>query len=198
MNFLFHMFLSFDDPEILVGNFLGDFIKGRPGDRYPPRIRTGILLHRKIDSFAQKEPFFSRSRRRLDPRYGLYRGVLVDLFYDHFLAGGWGDFSDVPLGEFLDRSRGMVERHLGGLPESPRLTPLIPVIFDDLIPSYGAVDGIGAALRRMSRRIKRANPLAGAEDELLSHYDGLEEDFRGFVPKALAFSRDALSTLEKV
>ncbi len=180
MNFLFHMLLSGADEQILVGNFMGDFVKGPLADRFPERIELGINLHRRIDSFASRDDLFQQSRRRLDHRYGLYRGVLVDLFYDHFLVMEWHKWSDEPLDRYLARTRSIIEQQYGELPE--RLQKVMPVIFEELLPSYGEVSGIGSALERMSRRVVRKNPLAGGEAELERNYDGLRYDFGRFMP----------------
>lgn len=192
MNFLFHLHLSGDDPDLLTGNFMGDFVKGRIGDGYPPGVAAGITLHRRIDSFAQQNLFFRRSYGRIASQYGLWRGVLVDLFYDHFLSVSWDEWTDEPLTAYLDRAREMVEGQRKWLPE--RLQNMLPVIFDDLLPSYCDVDGIGVALERMSRRVKRDNPLAGGERELTRNYAGLCEDFHGFMPAVREFVADFLTT----
>ena len=194
MNYLVHLYLSGDDPEILVGNFMGDFVKGRVNDSAPHPLRDGIVLHRRIDTFAQHHPRFRQSRQRLAPCYGLYRGAMVDLFYDHFLALGWEDWSDEPLDVWLTRIRGIVESHNSSLPE--RLQGLVPIIFGELLPSYREVEGIGRALERMARRVKRPNPLAGGEGELVSHYAGLQDDFQSFLPAAREFVRDYLQRKE--
>ena len=180
MNYLFHLYLYGDDPDILTGNFMGDFVKGRLNDSYPPRLRSGIELHRRIDSFAQKDAHFTRSRLRLSPEFGLYRGILVDLFYDHFLAVSWDDFGEEPLEQYLKRARSMVEGNRYRLPE--RLQGLLPVIFEELIPSYLTIEGVTTALTRMSGRISRTNPLAEGAREITRHYGALQEDFQGFLP----------------
>jgi len=184
MNYLFHLYLSGDDPDILTGNFMGDFVKGRLDDGYPPRLRSGIELHRSIDSFAQKNAHFTRSRLRLGGEFGLYRGILVDLFYDHFLALNWSDFREEPLDQYLKRARRMVEANSRQLPE--RLQGLLPVIFEEMIPSYLTVGGVAVALARMSRRIARSNPLAEGARELTRHYGALQEDFLCFLPAVRA------------
>lgn len=180
MNFLFHLHLSGNDPDILTGNLMGDFVKGRIGDEYPADLRSGIMLHRRIDSFAQTHPLFRLSKSRIDPSYGLWRGVLVDLFYDHFLATDWQEWSDIPFETYLQQARVMVDGNSRYLPD--RMQPLLPVIFDELLPSYCEVQGIGRALVRMSARVTRSNPLAGGEAELVRNYAGLHEDFRQFMP----------------
>jgi acyl carrier protein phosphodiesterase len=194
MNFLFHMLLSGADDQLLVGNFMGDFVKGRLDGRFPPRIRQGVMLHRRIDSFAGRDEHFRHSRLRISTDYGLYRGVLVDLFYDHFLAREWEQWSDEPFTRYLADSRTVVERHHRELPE--RMQPLIPVIFDELLPSYGEVSGIGSALERMSRRVTRSNPLAGGEAELERHYERLQDDFRAFMPGIRKFASQCVHDFE--
>jgi len=187
------MFLSGNDPELLVGNFMGDFVKGPLGESYPPRIRQGLLLHRKIDSFAQKEPNFQASRLRLPSNYGLYRGVLVDLFYDHFLAKEWVCWSDQQLAGYLIWARGIIESYRPVLP--PQLQGFLPVIFDELLPSYSSISGIESALTRMSRRVKRPNPLAAGGKELAHQYQELQADYEGFMVAAQSFSRELIRNL---
>ncbi|MCM0081507.1 ACP phosphodiesterase [Geomonas sp. Red32] len=186
MNYLFHLYLSGDDPDLLTGNFMGDFVKGHLDGRFPAAIQAGIQLHRAIDSFAHTDLHFNQSRLRIDTSFGLYRGILVDLFYDHFLTASWEHWSDEPLPRYLGRVRDIVEERRHLLPE--RLQQLIPIIFEDLIPSYLDTAGIGQALVRMSRRISRPNPLAGGERELVLNYAGLREDFEAFLPDATRFT----------
>lgn len=180
MNFLFHLYLSGDDPELLVGNLMGDFVKGRLPGRFPPGIEQGVALHRWIDSAANRSPSFVRSRERLDPAIGLYRGVLVDLFYDHFLALAWQVYHPEPLDRFLDRAYRLARDREEFLPA--RLRNILATIFTDLIPSYREESGIARALERISGRIPRPNPLARGGGELELHYAGLRDDFERFLP----------------
>lgn len=191
MNILFHMYLSGNDPELLVGNFMGDFVKGPIGDEFAQSIGQGLKLHRRIDSFAQGNTHFQTSRVRLNPRYGLYRGVFVDLFYDHFLAREWTYWSDTPLPEYLAATRTIIDRYLPIMPQ--RLQEFVPIIFGELLPSYAEVSGIEAALGRMSRRVRRANPLAEGSAELTIHYEALQADFRQFVVEARLFTSDIIT-----
>lgn len=191
MNILFHMYLSGNDPELLVGNFMGDFVKGPIGSAFAPRISQGLKLHRKIDSFAQSNAHFQASRLRLDRRYGLYRGVFIDLFYDHFLAREWRSWSDTPLPEYLASTRAVIDSYLPVMPQ--RLQEFVPVIFGELLPSYAEVSGIEAALGRMSRRVRRANPLAEGSAELTLHFEALQADFRQFITEARLFASDFIA-----
>ena len=193
MNILFHLYLSGDDPELLVGNFMGDFVKGPLDDTYPPRIRQGLLLHRKIDAFAQRDAHFQRSRLRLPAHYGLYRGVLIDLFYDHFLAKEWSSWSGVPFADYIVWAQQIVEKQRAILP--PRLQELAAPIFNEILPSYQKISGTELALRRMSRRVRRANPLAEGGGELTRHYAALQEDFSGFTPAVQRFTADFIASI---
>ena len=187
MNFLTHLFLSNGDPELLVGNLMGDFVKGRLDGRFPPGIEQGILLHREIDSFAGQNGHFLRSKRRLDQSFGLYRGVLVDLFYDHFLAAHWDDYADVPFSVFISDAWQILCEHNEFLPD--KLQRLILFMFRDWLPSYSDIGGIAAILHRISRhRIKRANRLGEGAEALSRHYGGLYEDFQKFLPELIEFS----------
>ena len=192
MNFLFHMLLSGDDEQILVGNFMGDFVKGPLNERFPERIRQGIHLHRRIDSFSSRSELFQQSRRRIDPHYGLYRGVMIDLFYDHFLVKEWNSWSKEPFSDYLVRTREVITKHYEELPE--RMQKLLPYFFEELLPSYGEVSGIGTAFERMSRRVTRTNPLAGGEVELERHFNDLRSDFRGFMPLVRCFAEETMAT----
>lgn len=189
MNFLAHLHLSGDEPEMLVGNLMGDFVKGRLEGRYPPGIERGMVLHRRIDSFAAANASFRESKARLDPSFGLYRGVMVDLFYDHFLALHWDVHSPVPFDVFVAAAYHVVTEYEEILPE--RLRRVLPVIFTELIPSYREIGGIERALGRMAGRLGRANPLGKGGGELVRHYDALHDDFRRFFPEAIVFVRAA-------
>lgn len=193
MNFLFHMLLSGSDDQLLVGNFMGDFVKGPLLERFEPGIRRGVALHRRIDSFSEQHPLFRQSRYRLAEQYGLYRGVMVDLFYDYFLVNRWEQWSEEPFAAYLCRTRQVVEQHRAALPAT--MQGLIPVIFEELLPSYGTVEGIGRACSRLSRRITRPNPLAGCEVELSRQHAGLQQDFDGFMPAIRRFVAAELRAL---
>ncbi|MDD2319760.1 MAG: ACP phosphodiesterase [Geobacteraceae bacterium] len=187
MNHLMHLFLSGSKPEILVGNLMGDFVKGRLGDRFPAGIRRGIEIHRKIDSFAAGNEFFLRSKRHIDPYYGHFRAVLVDLFYDHFLARHWDTYSSVTLEEFVDNCHETLRRYETQLP--PRLLELLPRMFSrHWLIAYREPAGIETALRRMSERLRRPGPLAEGYAELREKQDLLLSDFRFFLPDISAYT----------
>jgi acyl carrier protein phosphodiesterase len=191
MNYLMHLFLSGSEPEVLVGNLLGDFVKGRLDDRFAPRIRRGIEIHRKIDSFAAGNQCFLRSKRCIDPRFGHYRAVMVDLFYDHFLARYWDEYSPVTLERFIDDSHRTLLRYVACLP--PRLVEALPRMFSrQWLIAYREEAGIGTALRRMSARLRKPGFLAEGGAELLGKGESLLSDFRRFLPQVSAYTQTLL------
>jgi len=196
MNFLFHLYLSGNDAELLAGNLMGDFVKGKLTGHFPAGIEEGIALHRRIDSFAGTNRHFLGSKRRLDARFGHFRGVLVDLFYDHFLAVHWDDYGAVSLRQFLADTRLAIRRYGNILPE--RLRRVEPYIFGELLPSYLEVSGIERALARMSSRIARSNPLGEGAGELRKYYEGLENDFYEFLPEVREFAGEERRKLRTV
>jgi len=187
VNFLAHLALSGDDPEVILGNLMGDFLKGVDASRYPSGIQRGIQLHRRIDSFTDVHPVFGRSRRRLPPPYRRYAGVLVDVFYDHFLARNWLHYSPhEDLGSFISRTY----RTLSNSPVEtpPRLQRALPrMIREDWLGSYVNEAGIDLTLKRISRRVSRANPLPEAASQLALHYEGLAADFAEFYPDLIRY-----------
>src|SRR3954467_13425794 len=97
MNFLAHAFLARDDIDLMVGSLMGDFVKGRLDGQYAAPIMRGLILHRRVDTYTDSHPVLVRSRSRISPERRRYAGILVDLFYDHYLAVPWSDYADIPL-----------------------------------------------------------------------------------------------------
>jgi acyl carrier protein phosphodiesterase len=190
VNYLVHLFLAGDNPHYLVGHLLGDFVKAREIAGYPQEIRAGIRMHQRVDAFSESHPVFSASRRRFQPPYRRYAGILVDLAYDHFLAKHWGEYSpDVSLPEFAQRAYAVLNEHQTILPD--RLQRMLPhMIGDDWLGSYRELENIGRALRGIARRLRRENPLPTAMEALEANYCGLESDFRLFFPALVEFGAE--------
>jgi acyl carrier protein phosphodiesterase len=192
MNFLAHLYLAGDDPDGIVGHLLGDFVRGRDLEAFPEAVRAGILLHRSIDAFTDAHPVVWESKARISPIYRRYAGPLVDVFYDHFLARDWPRYAAVPLDGFCEELYGLLRREAERLPfPVDGLTQRM--IAQDWLRSYQSVDGIGQALGRLSRRVRRENTLAEAASELRAAYEGLEADFERFFPELVAHVESASS-----
>lgn len=188
MNFLAHFYLSDDGPAALVGGLMGDFVKGRLQGRFAHAVERAIVLHRQIDTFTDADPTVRRSRRRIANDYRLLQPVLVDVFYDHFLARDWWRYSAEPFESFKVRVyealRG--QRHLF----PPVLDSVaMRMATEDWLQAYGTLEGIETALRRMSRRLSRPNRLGDGGAQLVAHYDRLRADFHDFMPRLERYAR---------
>ena len=189
MNFLAHTYLASGTDESIVGALMGDFVKGPLDDRDASDINAAIALHRHIDSFTDAHPLVANSRARVGPTRRRYAGILVDLFYDHFLARQWRDYSDVPLHQFTARVYAALRANENLLPE--RLRYIAPrMAASDWLASYRDVEAIGIALDRMGERLKRGNALLGSAAELTASYTGFEADFRAFFPDVVRYARE--------
>ncbi len=190
MNYLAHAFLARATPALLTGGLLGDFVKGRLDDRYPPEIRAGIAQHRAIDVFTDAHNLVHASRALMAPERRRFAGILVDVFYDHFLARHWERYAATPLERFTADVYATLWPQRGGFPE--RLQRILPWMrADDWLAGYADLGGVDASLRGMSRRFRypeRAQPLARGIDDLTAHYAELERHFLEFFPELERFA----------
>jgi acyl carrier protein phosphodiesterase len=189
MNFLAHLYLSDGSDDGLLGGLLGDFVKGPLGERYPPGIARGIALHRRIDTFTDAHEVVRRSKARVSTPRRRFAGIMVDMFYDHFLARDWTQFSAEPLPAFTRRAYALLAAHRDRLPD--RLQRISPyMIQGDWLGSYARVEAVGDSLDGMGRRLKRENGLQDSVEELLRHYDDFAADFHAFMPELIRFARE--------
>ncbi|AMV72801.1 ACP phosphodiesterase [Desulfuromonas carbonis] len=188
MNYLVHLYLSDPEPLCRLGNLTGDFVKGVLRDGWPPLLLRGLRQHRQVDVFAQGNRAFQRSRERLDPAFGLCRGILVDLFYDHFLARHWHRHAEIPLGDFAEAVYRDIETYLPLLP--PGFQAVAPrMIAHDWLTSYCQQENVGRALERLGQRLRRPRDLAAGLHELQRHRAGLAADCDEFLGAARDFLR---------
>ncbi|HEY5930041.1 MAG TPA: ACP phosphodiesterase [Burkholderiales bacterium] len=187
MNYLAHLYPSEPDDDALLGSLMGDFVKGPLDDRYVPAIMRGIALHRRIDTFTDAHPVVQTSKARVSAERRRYAGIMVDMFYDHFLARYWPEFSEEPLVMFTHRVYEILARRSDILPE--RLREMAPhMMRTDWLGSYAHVEAIHTALNNMGRRLRRENRLLDSADELEQNYAGFEQDFREFLPEVKLFA----------
>jgi len=186
VNFLAHALLAGDDPALIVGGVVGDWIKGTLPGKLPPDLARGVALHRAIDTHAETHPAFCRSRARISASRRRYAGVLVDMFYDHLLASVWSIKHVQPLPEFCSDIYLHIERRMGDLPEVAH-PALHMMAREDWLSSYADIEGIADVLARMSRRARQPNPLLGGEVEFHADEAGFEQDFHEWLADAGAF-----------
>ncbi|MBT8280926.1 MAG: acyl carrier protein phosphodiesterase [Muriicola sp.] len=197
MNFLAHIFLSFNDEEISIGNFIADSIRGNRFTHFPERIQKGIILHRAIDTYTDAHPIHKQSSKRLHPTQGHYSRVVVDVFYDHFLAKNWETYSKEDLKVYAESFYKLLKDHYPILPEpTQHLMPYM--IRDNWLYNYASIDGIDRVLNGLYRRTGRKSKMNKAVHDLQLHYDLFESEFTVFFEDLIIFSRDKFNSLQKL
>ena len=194
MNFLAHIVLSGDQSKVMVGNFIGDFVKGRNlSDRFEPEVVTGIELHRGIDEFTDDHAVVMESKSRLRAKYRHYAPVIVDVFYDHFLAKEWSFYHKLPLDAFAKQTYDTLYRFKNILPED--VMQMLPYMtHGNWLLNYSKVEGIQRTLTGMSRRTKFDSKMDESVDDLREHYEAFQKEFEQFFPQLQKFSADFLTS----
>ena len=192
MNFLAHAYLSGENKKILMGNFMGDFIKGRQAlNALEREMIRGVELHRAIDEFTDNHPVVHESKQRLRSRYRHYAGVIVDVYYDHYLAVHWKRYHDESLESFAVAIYDIVQ----SFPEA------MPLPFKDMLPhmirgnwlvSYRDISGIHRALSGMASRTSYDSHMEYASEDLQTHYEKFQTEFETFFPQLKAFAEEWL------
>lgn len=194
MNFLAHIYLSGPQNLIKIGNLVADGIHGKSYRNYPKDMQIGILLHREIDTFTDAHPLFRDCTKRLHANYGHYSGIIVDIYFDHFLAKNWNHYSDIPLNQYTEELYQMLQEHHSLLPKKfQRLLPFM--IGQNWLLSYATLNGIQEVLNGMHRRTNKKAKLNEALTELKLYYNEFETDFTRFFEELKAFSATKLNEL---
>jgi len=194
MNFLAHLYLSGSDPKIKLGNFIGDFVKGKNlAARFEPAITKGIELHREIDHFTDHHLVVQQSKNRLRPKYRHYSGVITDVFYDHLLAINWAKYSNESLADFAEQSYRIVQQHESIIPE--RVKDMMPhMVKGNWLVNYGTIEGIHRSLSGMARRTPYESKMEEASKDLKESFTAFENEFIQFFPDLQRFCKEWIRT----
>lgn len=185
MNFLAHLYLAGENEDHVVGQVLADFLERGWQELVSPGVLRGVRLHQQTDLYTDQHALFRRSRERLPQHLRRYAGIVVDIFYDHLLATHWERFHDMPLEQFAQSRYRILETRTEEM--TSRLRTVLPVIVErDWLTSYRDVDGMERALAGVSRRLRRANPIAEAGAAFRAERQGFEQDFLSFFPDLTA------------
>jgi len=196
MNFLAHLFLSGSDPEVKIGNFIGDYVKGNSYRKYSPGIQRGILLHRRIDGFTDRHPVVRESAMKLQEHYGRYSRIVVDVFYDHFLAVNWHLYSDKDLSRYVTNIHRLLISNYFKLP--PRVKRFLPFLVKNRrLEKYRFISGIERSLKIMSSYSTLPDKSGFAITVLENEYDNFDSEFKEFFPEVITLSEQYLSEKEE-
>jgi acyl carrier protein phosphodiesterase len=186
MNWLAHILLSEPSVENRLGNLLGDLAKGKEIEKLSYDLRRGIDRHYAIDKFTDSHTIVKNSKRRINKDYSRFAGVLIDIFYDHFLAKNWHLYSSSILSEFTTEIYNSFQNYQEEIPQSCRQI-IQQMIEEDWLTNYQHFGGVENALQRIEDRMKtrmgRQINLVNAMKILEQEYSNIEQDFCSFFPE---------------
>ncbi len=191
MNYLAHMLLSFDKPDLITGNFLADMISNKDVQTYPEGIRKGVFIHRQIDTFTDDHPQVLKGVRRLYEKHSKYASVLIDIFYDYILTLNWSKYSDESMQVFADRIYSVLQLNASIMPERVQ-RHLKGMVDGNWLLSYANLGGIQYAIDRMKRRASKPELFDGAIESLEKDLDLLNEEFNLFFPEITTYIKKQL------
>lgn len=186
LNYLAHSVLSFNQPDLIIGNFIADSVKGNRFEGLTPEIIKGIILHRKIDVFTDAHPVFLDSKHRFREQFGKYSGVLTDIIYDHFLAKNFEKYSPSSLQDHANSVYSLLQVNHHFLPEHAQHFYKYMTQRNVLV-SYADLKGIETVLEHLSHRIRFHAHLNKAIPLLETQYEAIEQEFFIFFDEMIKY-----------
>jgi len=180
MNYLFHLVLSGDNPDLIIGNYIADHIRGtKIVNELPNAVLKGVLLHRAIDAYSDMHPAVRHSVALFKPSHQRYASVAVDILYDHFLIKNWKQYVKVPFVKKVNSFYGLLEKRLDTLPpKSKKIT--LKMMEANWLGMYETFDGLDLVFIGVTKRTHFPNALPETVQYLIQFYDELDHDFQIF------------------
>tara|TARA_B110001450_G_scaffold86122_1_gene82084 strand:+ start:942 stop:1529 length:588 start_codon:yes stop_codon:yes gene_type:complete len=194
MNFLAHLYLSQNNTNIMIGNFIADHIRGNNYEEYSREIQQGVFLHREIDTFTDTHQIVRKSKRRLHERYRHYDGVIIDIFFDYFLAKNWAKFSAIPFDIYTDSINTFFNEIATILPIKSQNFIKYMIEYNILF-NYQFQEGIEKVLHGMNHRTKGRSQMNLAIEDLKNLEKEFENDFTLFFSDLQKFTSKKLKNI---
>ena len=196
MNYLAHIYFSYNDPDILLGNFAADFITNKQVKSLTEEQINGVLLHRLIDEYTDLNKTVRKATKRLRKVQGKYSPVVIDIIFDYVLAKQWTSYHPLGLLEYKNSAYGLLLDQLENFPE--RAKPKVEgMVKGDFISSYESLDGLHYVFERMDRRASFPSRFRDATEQVRMEEDLFTEDFAKFFPQIESKVQAFLRGLEK-
>lgn len=182
-----HLVLSGEDPDIIIGNYIADHLRGNAMvNELPNSIKRGIMLHRAIDTFSDMHPAVRHSVRLLQASHHHYAPVAVDLLYDHFLIKNWKQFVRLPFHQTLQEFYSLLESRLDTLPPKSKKISL-KILENNWFDKYETFEGMNEVFATVNRRTHYENELPHTVKYMIAFYNEFESDFLQFAPDIFTF-----------
>lgn len=189
MNYLAHSYLSFNNHDLIVGNFIADSIQGNKFSGLNENVIKGITLHRKIDVFTDQHLVYLKSKHRFSRNYDKYSGVLMDIFYDHFLAKNFERYSEIPLEDYSRDIYIVLNKDQSFFPEHAKRFYQY-MTERNILYHYSSIEGIETVLTHLSYRIKNRYQLHLSIPLLKEYYQEIENEFFLFFEELIDFCKN--------
>jgi acyl carrier protein phosphodiesterase len=197
MNYLAHAYLSFNDPEILVGNMLSDFVKGKKQFDFSENIQKGIRLHRSIDDFTDTHPSTKKAKAYLKSAAGLYAGAFVDVVYDQFIACDENEFTNESLLNFSLSVYETLLKYQTIFPE--KFAAMFPYMkTQNWLYNYRTHSGIGKSFSGLTHRAKYLNNGILIFESFIYNYTELRRCYYEFFPALKNFAYEQFNKLKTI
>lgn len=192
MNYLAHIALSGENTDIMIGNFIGDFIKGSDYNKYPADLRKGMLLHRAIDSFTDNHPLTIQSKRRFYKEFPKVGGIITDILYDYFLCQHWEKFYTIPLDEFISKTYKRLDENQSTFPKEMEFL-YKHLIENDWFKRYKTQEGTALSLYEISKKLKYDKDLSTAFNTVNNNINAFYQEFDVFYQELSIFCTDFIN-----
>ena len=194
MNYLAHLALSYPSAGLVVGNFIGDHVRNKDLAQFTKEVQLGVDMHRSIDSFTDTHTASIAIREKLFEDYRHISRILVDMYYDHFLAVYFERFHHQSLETFSVKITALLQKHKDIMPSSAQ-GYLRGMQTQNWLLEYSSVAGIDVILNKMANR-SGLQPLQTGANTLERHYDFFKTHFLKFYPELMghcdSFKKEAL------
>ena len=193
MNLLAHAHLSFNNPDILLGNMISDYVKGKKQYDYPVEIQKGIKLHRAIDAFTDAHEATKEMKIFFAPVYRLYSGAFADIVYDYFVANDPNNFpTEKYLFDFTQKTYDLLQQNEKWM--DPVFAGMFPYLkAQNWLYNYREDWGIEKSLGGLQRRAKYINSTAEAFEIFLASKSAMQVLYDAFYPDVKNFAKDFLA-----
>jgi acyl carrier protein phosphodiesterase len=193
MNHLAHFYLAFEDPDMLVGQFIADSVKGNQWKNFHGGVQKGILVHRFIDHFTDQHPLCRNLRAMLRPQLGLLSPIALDVFLDHVLAKNWNLYHHDPLPDFAQSCYDVLQLKTNELPDKMS-TVLHHMSKHNWLVMYSELSGLERIMLGMSQRVKAGERLATSTQMLHNQLETINSSFLEYFPELIDACKVKINT----
>ncbi|MBA3581564.1 MAG: DUF479 domain-containing protein [Gammaproteobacteria bacterium] len=193
MNYLAHLSLLQAYPERMPGGLLADYLRGRLPEAPIDPWMLGALHHRMVDSFTDQHAQVLAAKQYFSPLRRRFAGIILDIVFDHFLAKNFENYYAQALNVFIAKSYKILASGESRYP-APMRRVVRRMQQMDLLGSYYYLENLEMVFQGLASRFSRPVPLIGSTEEIMQHYDKLENHFQLFYPDLMRVSDQWLAS----